>query len=201
MSVRRAISAVSLIAALALLRASPAAAHPHVWIDASATFVFADAKLAAVAHRWTFDEVLSAVFAREFDKNRDKTFSPAELKELFEKTFESLKDYDFFMHFFVDEKRVTLTEVRDFRATIGPDGKLTYDFVVPLPQSVDPAKAQVRMSVYDDSYYIDVALNRSEPARIEGLAAGACAVEASEKDAELAYFGLSPTLHLRLRCP
>ena len=27
------------------------------------------------------------------------------------------------------------------------------------------------------------------------------AVEASEKDAELANFGLSPTLHLRLRCP
>ena len=106
MSVRRAISAASVVATLALLPASPAAAHPHVWIDASATFVFADAKLAAIAHRWTFDEVLSAVFAREFDKNRDKTFSQAELKELFEKTFESLKDYDFFMHFFVDEKRV-----------------------------------------------------------------------------------------------
>lgn len=198
---RRGLRTILLFAAVALSGAAPAAAHPHVWIDASATFIFADAKLAAVAHRWTFDEVLSAVFAREFDKNRDKTFDQAESKDLFEKTFESLKDYDFFMHFFVDEKRVTLTEVRDFRATIGPDGKLTYNFVVPLPQSVDPAKAQVRMSVYDDSYYIDVALNRAEPARIEGLAAGRCTIEASEKDAELANFGLSPTLHIRLRCP
>ncbi len=169
---RRGLRTVLLFAAVALLRAVPAAAHPHVWIDAGATFVFADAKLAAVAHRWTFDEVLSAVFTREFDKNRDKTFDQAELKQLFEKTFESLKDYDFFMHLFVDEKRVTLTEVRSFRATVEPNGKLTYSFVVPLPQPIDPTKAQVRMSVYDDSYYIDVSLDRAEPARIEGLAAG-----------------------------
>jgi nickel/cobalt exporter len=35
----------------------PLAAHPHVWIDAVATFVFEDGALVGLRQHWQFDEL------------------------------------------------------------------------------------------------------------------------------------------------
>ena len=45
---------------LAILSATPAAAHPHVWIDGVVTFAFKDGRIVAIRQEWTFDEVFGA---------------------------------------------------------------------------------------------------------------------------------------------
>ena len=55
---RRALSALLMLAAAGV--ASPAQAHPHVWITAKAEILYKDDKVSTVRHVWTFDPGYSA---------------------------------------------------------------------------------------------------------------------------------------------
>ena len=47
--------------ALGLASATPAAAHPHVWVTVKSQIAFTpDGKVAAVVHDWVFDEMYSS---------------------------------------------------------------------------------------------------------------------------------------------
>ena len=65
---------VSIAATGALLAFTAAAervaAHPHVWIDAVVTFVFADGQLVGLRHHWKFDEFFGSFVIEEHDVNR-----------------------------------------------------------------------------------------------------------------------------------
>ena len=87
---------------LALAAPVAAAAHPHIWIDATATFVFAQDRLVAVRQSWIFDEVFSTVMINQFDRNRDRRFDADELAKLRAGAFASLKNYSFLTRLTVD---------------------------------------------------------------------------------------------------
>jgi ABC-type uncharacterized transport system substrate-binding protein len=71
------------IAACALaLGASPAAAHPHVWINAVATFLFEDRMLVGVRHHWEFDEMFSSYVIEEQDADRDGKLDRVEIDSI-----------------------------------------------------------------------------------------------------------------------
>ena len=77
----------SALAALGMGLASPALAHPHVWVTAKAEVVFApDGKVTGVRHHWTFDEAYTAYVTQGLDKNNDGKLSPEELQELATRT-------------------------------------------------------------------------------------------------------------------
>jgi len=56
---------------LALASAGPAAAHPHIWINAVATFLFEDRMLVGVRHHWEFDEMFGSYVIEEQDADGD----------------------------------------------------------------------------------------------------------------------------------
>ena len=85
------------LAALGLGLASPALAHPHVWVTAKAEVVFApDGRVTGVRHHWTFDEAYSAYVTQGLDKNGDGKLSPEELQDLANENADSLVEFDYF---------------------------------------------------------------------------------------------------------
>ena len=81
--------AALLVGTLALMAAGSAGAHPHVWVDAKATLIFQKGKITAIRMHWTFDPLFTTLVMSEHDKDKNKTFSPAEVDDLEKNAFEN----------------------------------------------------------------------------------------------------------------
>lgn len=83
-----------LILAVILAPAASLHAHPHVWIDTIATFVFERGKLVGIRLEWTFDEFLSDTLLRTYDTDKDRQFDDRETRQIQERAFSSLQTMD-----------------------------------------------------------------------------------------------------------
>jgi ABC-type uncharacterized transport system substrate-binding protein len=184
---------------LALASAGPAAAHPHVWINAVATFLFEDRMLVGVRHRWEFDELFGSFVIEENDANADGELDEAEIASIRANAFANLRDYGFFTHVRIDGKDVPLSEVADFTARI-ERGVLVYEFTLPLAEPVDPAGDRFATGVYDPEYYVEVLLDEDDPVRFEGLPSGACTYAVREDSEHPIYYGMVYPLTIVLSC-
>lgn len=179
------------------LRGDPAAAHPHVWIDAVATFVFDGGALVGLRHRWQFDELFGSFVIEEHDLDGDGRFDEAEIKAVREQAFSNLREYDYFTHVRIDGEEVLLHEVSDFAARIEND-VLVYEFALPLPEPVDPGADRLAVGIYDVEYYVEVVLDEDDPVRFEGIPSGACIFAVREDTDHPIYYGMvyPPTITL-----
>lgn len=167
-----------------LVFAGAAAAHPHVWIDARAEFVFdGQQRIAALRVSWRFDEFYSLFAIEGLDKNGDGTVDAAELKPLAELNVTNLKEYRYFTQITVDGAAAAYGPVTDFGSTL-EDGILGLDFVIPLETPVDPRVARVSLKSYDPTFYIAIEPPLSEPVTFAGETPAGCRVE--EVDGESA---------------
>lgn len=178
---------------------APALAHPHVWIDNVTTFVFAERRLGGVRLTWTFDGFFGAAIIRRFDENRNGKFEPAELAKLDAGAFANLKEYKYFTHILLDGKELPEIGIRDFAASVR-NGQLVYEFTVPLPAPVDPAAVEVIVTVYDESHFVEVALEPNDPVRFDRMPAGACAFAIREESNDPTSFGIAPYQLVSLSC-
>lgn len=200
MSLPRAVPAIALSGALALLAPSGSAtAHPHVWITDVTTFVFEGRELVALRHHWQFDEIFSSFVIEEHDANGDGRFDAAETASVQEGAFSNLEEYDYFTHARIAGDPQRLTDVQDFRATVA-DGVLIYEFTLPLPAPIDPAHVSFAAGVYDPEYYVEVLLDENDPVRFAGLPPGACTFDIREDTANPIYFGMVYPLAITLNC-
>lgn len=175
---------------LTLLTSGGAAlAHPHIWITSVATFLFDGSKIVAVRLEWTFDPFYGEMIARDFDRNRNKTFDADEVKEIEAKAFGNLSKFNFFTHLRVNGAKIQFKEASSFAASIVEKG-VRYQFTLALPEPADPAEKPVRLSVYDDSYYIEILLDEHDPVRFEGVANASCQFKIVEDKDNSIYFGL-----------
>lgn len=177
----------------------PAAAHPHVWITNVTTFVFEDRQLVGLRHRWTFDEFFGSFVVEEHDPDGDGRFDPAETAALRQGAFENLEEFDYFTHLRVDGDSWPLREIASFAARI-EDGKLVYEFALPLPEPVDPGAVDVALGVYDPEYYVEVLLDEHDPVRFAGLPSGACSFDIREDAERPIYYGMVYPLAITLAC-
>ncbi len=182
---------------LACAASAPLRAHPHIWIDAVATLVFADQKLTEVRIQWTFDELFSSALRDQFDPNKTGKFDGQALANLKADAANGLKEFNWFTHLKIGGKEVTVAEGKDFSAAIEGD-RVVYRFTVPVTPPADPAATQVTLSLYDQSFYIDVALAKENPVRIEGATPCKTAV-VTDKGNPL-YYGMFFPQRIDLRC-
>jgi ABC-type uncharacterized transport system substrate-binding protein len=182
---------------LAFASAGPASAHPHVWINAVATFLFEDGMLVGVRHHWEFDEMFGSYAIEEQDADRDGRLDRAEIASIQANASSNLRDYDYFTHVRIDGKDMPLHEVTDFTARI-ENGVLVYDFTMPLAEPIDPGTSQFAAGVYDAEYYVEVLLDEDDPVRFEGLPSGACTYAIREDSEHPIYYGMvnPPTIIL-----
>lgn len=172
-------------------------AHPHIWIDAVATLVFAESKLTEVRIQWTFDELFSGALRDQFDPNKTGKFDGQALANLKADAANGLKDFNWFTHLTIGGKKLTVAEGKNFSAAIEGD-RVVYHFTVPVTPPVDPATTPVTLSLYDQSFYIDVALAKDNPVRIEGATSCKTAI-ATDKGNPL-YYGMFFPQRIDLRC-
>lgn len=165
----------------------PAGAHPHIWIKNQPKLVMDGGKVVAVTQEWMFDAFFSAALIKDFDVNKDGKFDAKEIAEAKKNAFDALKDFDYFTRARIDGKKTKLQNVRDFSARI-VDGKVVYRFTMSLPKPVDPRKQNAAFLFYDNTYYVDVAIDDTKSVTLENGAG--CNVKIVKDELNPIYFGL-----------
>jgi ABC-type uncharacterized transport system substrate-binding protein len=135
-----------------LLPATPALAHPHVWVTTKAELVFgADGKVTAVHHRWTFDPAYSAVATQGLDKNNDGKLTTDELQELAKVNTESLHELDYFTVLKANGAKQAFNPPSNPEMTF-ENGAVTLSFRLPLKT---PARNKLlALEVYDPTFFV-----------------------------------------------
>jgi ABC-type uncharacterized transport system substrate-binding protein len=165
-----------------------AVAHPHVWITAQTRLGFEKGAVTTVAMRWGFDPMFSGFVRGEYDKDGDGRFDAAETEAIAAEAFSNLKDFGFLAHLTAGGEAVPLEAYRDFAVRLEGDA-LVYEFVLPLPRPVDPRAAPVKLALYDETFYIDIAFSEEAPVSLAGDAP-ACGYEVREDSGTTIYMDL-----------
>ncbi|MEJ1160222.1 DUF1007 family protein [Prosthecomicrobium sp. N25] len=170
------------VLALILTGASPAAAHPHVFVDARAELVF-DGKgtLTAIRHVWRFDDAFSAFATQGLDQNGDGQLSREELQPLAKINVESLKEYDYFTFLKQGDKRKGFKLPSEYWLQVN-DGLLTLFYTLPLIEPIKMGGASLELDVYDPIFFVDFELVKDEPALLVNSPTG-CSLEVVRKGA------------------
>jgi nickel/cobalt transporter (NicO) family protein len=153
----------------------PARAHPHVWVTVETTLVYENGAFVGVAHKWTFDDMYTAMAIEGLDKNKDGKYDRAELEELTKVNMQGLKEFGYFTHAALGGEALKLGEARDYWQE-HKDGVLSLHFTVPFATPVLAEAKGLTYSVYDPTYFIDFSLAKANGARLGQGAPKDCAL-------------------------
>jgi ABC-type uncharacterized transport system substrate-binding protein len=184
---KQAVSRLAFVLLLAgALAPETAAAHPHVFVDNRVTFDLADRKIIGFRENWLFDEVFSDQLLQQFDTDQDGAVSAVESQQIAATTLPSLAKFNYFTYVWVDGKDLGRLEPSDFLAS-AKKGVVTFDFMVKLPEPVDPRRQVLALEINDRSYYVEVLLAKQDPIEFQGQGSLACSASVT-KDVENAYY-------------
>jgi len=148
---RRSFLATLLLFAMGAL---PASAHPHVFINNRMTVVFDGRMLQGISFIWTFDEMFSNMILSDYDPKHTGQFDAAQAKALKQGAFDNLENYHYFVAIAMGKKQVGHFKIEQFTPSVTDKNKLVYTFFIPLKVALQPTDQTVRLTVYDDSYYV-----------------------------------------------
>jgi ABC-type uncharacterized transport system substrate-binding protein len=160
--------ALSVIGLLAQA-ASPALAHPHVWVTARARIVYgADGLITAVRHTWTFDPAFSAFQAMGLN--------PKGLQDLAKSNAEALADSGYYTALEANGIKQEFDAPHDYGMSF-KDGQLTFAFQIPLKT---PAPTQaVTLEIYDPSLFASFSMAEGRNAVMLANAPDGCVAMAT----------------------
>ncbi len=144
-----------LLALLVVIAATPALAHPHIFIDAKATILFNDAgEVTGIRNTWTFDEAFSVWQTQGLDTNGDGTTSSAEMQELADENITGLAEYGFYTSAGEKDQTVPMASMDDARF-VYENGRSTLTFGIE-PQAPYRIKDALEVAIYDPEYYVAI---------------------------------------------
>ncbi|ADU67160.1 protein of unknown function DUF1007 [Desulfurispirillum indicum S5] len=104
---------------LACLSTVPAVAHPHMFIDASYHLHIHRSHLERIDVEWRFDEMNTALYLMDFDRNGNGQIDPPEEEVIRQRIFNQLGPYSYFTHIFLDDKAANAPlQGENFRVTV-----------------------------------------------------------------------------------
>lgn len=161
-------------AAAAAALATPAAAHPHVFVAAKAEIIYdGRGNIVGVNHVWTFDEQYSAFATLGFAKDKDGRFDPAKLAELAKVNTESLGEFGYFTEAKAGGRKLAFTPAQNYRLEQNGEA-LTLFFTLPLAA---PAPGRtVSIDVSDPTYFVAFAFDEAKDAVVLSQAPQGCSV-------------------------
>lgn len=170
-AVTRSAGAALVLGAATLLTPRTAAAHPHVWVSVETTVVYDKGAVSGIKHRWTFDELYTAMAIQGLDANNDGQYDRQELAELAKVNIEGLKEFAYFTFAKLGSSEVKLG------APLEPwlehkDGILSLHFTLPLEQPVLAEAEGFNFAVTDPSYFIAFEMAKEKPVQLAGAPAG-----------------------------
>jgi ABC-type uncharacterized transport system substrate-binding protein len=159
------------VVAVAAFAGSPAAAHPHVFVDARADIVFDDrGRMTEISHSWQFDQAFSEFAVQGLDENDDGKLDSKELKPLAEINVTSLKEFEFFSYLTIGTDRAILLPPEKYWLEF-ENGRLTLFFTLPLEEPRVVA-AHAMLEVFDREYFVEFGFPKDQPVRLKGAPAG-----------------------------
>jgi len=145
-----------------------AQAHPHVWVDAALTFQINDSGLASLQENWLFDDIFTNAILSDLELDAASLATTIGQEKIREGAFAYLANFNYFTLIETGGKRLKIT-AKDFKASLR-DGRLVYDFTVPLNLPFDKVK-DFRAAVFDKEYYSDILLLKDKLSfEIDGMA-------------------------------
>ena len=161
-----------LLAALASIAiTTQVSAHPHVWVTSTSELIYApDGSVTGIRQHWAFDDMFTA-FALQGTESKEKgKYTREELAPLAKVNVESLKEYDYFTYATVDGKKTPLEPPAPDYWLDYKDDVLTLSFTLPFKQ---PVKAKdLKIEIYDPTYFIDFEMAKDKPATLVGAPVG-----------------------------
>ena len=157
------------LAASAILGATAAQAHPHVWITSASELIYAaDGTITGVRHAWTFDDMFSTYALQGIETKTKGVYSREELAPLAKDNVENLKEYGFFTFAKADGKKEKFQEPVDYFLEY-KDSALTLHFTLLLKAPIKPK--QLALDVFDPAFFIDFKLEEKDPIKLVGAPA------------------------------
>lgn len=176
------LAALSSLAAFGL-GAPPAHAHPHVFVSVQTTVNYDKGTITGLTHRWTFDDLYTAMAVQGLDTNGDGAFSKDELAELAKINMEGLKEFAYFTFAKLGSQDLKFAEPVDAWLE-HKDSVLSLYFTMPLETPVLAEAEGFNFTVYDESFFIAFDLAKETPVKLSEGAPQGCAAQigGSEKD-------------------
>lgn len=177
--------ATNILAAIALAAglagsASPALAHPHVWVTASATVLYAHNAITGLQQAWTFDEFYTQQAIEGLDKNGDGKYDRQELQELAQVNIDGLKEFAYFTNAKLGADDLRFKPPVDYWLEYTDQKILTLHFTLPLDKPVPADATGFAFSVSDPSYFIAFDLAKENPVKLGPGAPPGCAATISD---------------------
>ena len=143
---------MALFASIQVASTPPARAHPHVWVNVETTVLYDQGKVAGFTHRWTFDDMYTAMAVQGLDKNQmapsRARSSPNSLRST--STGEGIRVRHLRR---IKESPSNLPRRRTIRLE-HKNGVLSLNFTLPIAEPV-PAEAEgFEFAVYDQTFFI-----------------------------------------------
>jgi ABC-type uncharacterized transport system substrate-binding protein len=160
-------------AALVVGAVSPAAAHPHGWIDVWSTVLFDESgQPSAIREVWLFDEYYSAFAVEGLDEDGDGEPDRAGLAALLQENMTNLEAYDYFTRIESDGVPVPIGPATEMSSQMHGD-RLQMTFVVPFAQQDLAPGDAFTYAVFDPTYYIAMLhADAADAVRLEGAPEG-----------------------------
>jgi ABC-type uncharacterized transport system substrate-binding protein len=159
------------VVTVAAFAASPAAAHPHVFVDARADIVFDDrGRMTEISHAWQFDQAFSEFAVQGLDENDDSKLDGKELKPLADINVTSLREFEFFSYLTIGSDRAILLPPEKYWLEY-ENGRLTLFFTLPLEEPKAVA-SHAMLEVFDREYFVEFGFRKEQPVRLKGAPAG-----------------------------
>jgi ABC-type uncharacterized transport system substrate-binding protein len=136
-----------------LILATPARAHPHVFVTVEATLLYDHGAFTGIRHKWTFDEYYTQMAIEGLDKNHDGKYGRAELSELAKVNIDSLKEFAYFTFPSLAGQPQQVGEPRDYYLEY-KDGALSLYFTLPFAAPVLTDAKGFQILVSDPSIFI-----------------------------------------------
>ena len=155
----------------ATFAATPAFAHPHVWVEAHEKVMFDKAgKVEGVRNDWVFDEMYSA-FAVQGLAKPDQIATTQQLAPLAKTNVDSLKEFDYFTYAKTDGHKVEFGAPVDYTLEERPDKRVVLHFTLPLKTPLKTGR-YMSLQVYDPTYFVDFELAEKDPVQLAGAPDG-----------------------------
>ena len=163
-----------LFAASLALFATPVAAHPHIFVDATAVIVFDDAgRLSEIRNSWTFDEAFSVWQTQGLDTNGDGITSSEEMQELADENLIGLGEYGFYTYAGVGEETLPLVAAGSAKF-VYEDNRSTLTFAV-SPQEPYRIRQPLEIAINDPEYYVAITFSDQSRVTLENAPEGCAA--------------------------
>lgn len=190
-----------ILMACLLVPVSKSRSHPHVWVEAETSMVFAEGRLTQLKLQWTFDPFFSAILYEDFDVNRNDHFDPTEVTAMRDGAFQGLGQVGFFTDLRVDGQRIEWNGPRDFGISVSEDDYIvSYYFTLDVPPAPNALDQSISLSLYDPEFFVDVFFPPEQPIRIMGLEAVECRYELVEAEDNPIYFGAVFPIRAEFNC-